>query len=244
MFLAMEFLRKCPEWGWLNTEAIKPPEVEVGRAVGQPPRLDRIQVVDEKQEHVAIGGVERRRLPRHVHAGIVDAGGPVQHARYLPTGVARAVARDALDGGDKFMVVDAAIVGAGDGAQLRAAIRDLHGLDLLGPVVGQPELQVYPRQRRRQLPQIGRGCTDNAGQLSKGPMCRRNRLVRSGQHEPQFLRIVALRIDPDRGTLHRARPAALRPSLHRPEEIVERQEPFVIRPRKPLRRHAVHVLAA
>ena len=33
MFLAMEFLRKCPEWGWLNTEAIKAPEIEIGGAV-------------------------------------------------------------------------------------------------------------------------------------------------------------------------------------------------------------------
>lgn len=42
------------------------------------------------------------------------------------------------------MVVDAAIVWAGRGAQFGAAIRDLHGLDLLGPVVGQPVLQVDP----------------------------------------------------------------------------------------------------
>ena len=98
MFLAMEFLRKCPEWGWLNTEAVEAPEVEVGRAVGQQPRLDRVQVVDEEQEHVAIGGVERRRLPRHVHARVVDAGRPAEHARHLPTRVANAVARDALHG--------------------------------------------------------------------------------------------------------------------------------------------------
>jgi hypothetical protein len=62
---------------------------------------------------------------------------------FKPT--ARAVARDALHGGNKFVVVDAPIVGAGDGTQFRAPVRDLHGLDLLGAVVGQPILQVDPR---------------------------------------------------------------------------------------------------
>jgi hypothetical protein len=51
------------------------------------------------------------------------------------------------------VVVDAAVIGAGNGAQLRTAIRNFHRLDLLGPVVGQPVLQVDPRQRRGKLPQ-------------------------------------------------------------------------------------------
>ena len=42
------------------------------------------------------------------------------------------------------MVVDAAIVGPCHGAQLSAAIRDFHGLDLLRSVVRQPVLQVDP----------------------------------------------------------------------------------------------------
>ncbi len=78
----------------LGIPAIEPAEIEVGRAVGQQPRLDRVQVVHEEQEHVAVRGVERRRLLRHVHARVVDAGGPVEHARHLPARVARAVARD------------------------------------------------------------------------------------------------------------------------------------------------------
>ena len=228
----------------LGIPAVEPPEIEVGRAVGQQPRLDRVEIVDEEQEHVAVRGIERRRLFRHVNARVVDAGRPVEHARHLPARVAGAVARDALHGGDQFVVVDAAIVGAGHGAQLRAAIRDLHGLDLLGAVVGQTVLQVDPRQRRGQLPQIGRRRADEAGELAEGPMRRRDRLICARQDKSQLLRVVAMRLDPDRRTLHRARPAPLRPALDDGEEIVERQIPLVIRPREPLGRHAVHVRAA
>jgi hypothetical protein len=54
MFLAMEFLRKCPEWGWLNTEAIESPEVEIGGTVGQPPRLDRVVIINQEQEDIPV----------------------------------------------------------------------------------------------------------------------------------------------------------------------------------------------
>ena len=66
--------------------------------------------------------------------------------------VSRVRAPETLDGGNQFVVVDAAIVGTGHGVQLGAAIRDLHGLDLLGPVIGQAVLQVDARQGRGQLP--------------------------------------------------------------------------------------------
>ncbi|SEQ52698.1 hypothetical protein SAMN05428995_10510 [Loktanella sp. DSM 29012] len=159
-------------------------------------------------------------------------------------GMPGAVARDALHGGDQFVVVDATVVGAGHRAQFRAAIRDLHGLDLLGPVVGQPVLQVDPRQRRGQLAQIGGGRAHEARELAKAPMRRRDRLIRARQDEAQLLRVVAMRLDPDCRALHRARPAPLRPALDGRKEVVERQIPLVIRPREPLGRHAVDVLAA
>lgn len=41
--------------------AIEATEVEVGRAVGQPTRLDQIEVINQKQENVAIEGATRRR---------------------------------------------------------------------------------------------------------------------------------------------------------------------------------------
>src|SRR6056297_641758 len=75
-------------------------------------------------------------------------------------------------------------------------------------------------------------------------MRRRNGFVRAGQDQPQLFRVVAMRLDPDRGAFHRARPAPLRPTLDGCEEIVERQIPLVIRPREPFGRHPVYILAA
>ena len=46
----------------LGVPAIEAAEVEVGRAVRQPPRLDRIEVVDQEQEDVAVRGIERGRV--------------------------------------------------------------------------------------------------------------------------------------------------------------------------------------
>jgi hypothetical protein len=63
------------------------------------------------------------------------------------------------------VVVDAAIVRACDSAQFGTPIAGFQCLDLLGPVVRQPVLQVDARQRRGQLPQIGRGRADEARDL-------------------------------------------------------------------------------
>jgi hypothetical protein len=41
----------------LGIPAIEATKVEIWRTVRQFPRLDRIQVIDKKQEHIAIGGV-------------------------------------------------------------------------------------------------------------------------------------------------------------------------------------------
>ena len=41
--------------------AIEAAEIEVGRAIRQPPGLDRVQVVDQEQEDIAVGRIERRR---------------------------------------------------------------------------------------------------------------------------------------------------------------------------------------
>ena len=72
-------------------------------------------------------------------------GGQLEHnvcelPRHLPAPVARAVARDALNRLDRFMVMDATVAGAGYGAKFRAAILGLEGLHLPGVVVGQTVL--------------------------------------------------------------------------------------------------------
>ena len=46
----------------LGIPAIKPAEIEIGRAVRQAASFDRIQVVDQDQEDVAVGGIERGRI--------------------------------------------------------------------------------------------------------------------------------------------------------------------------------------
>src|SRR5690348_8981916 len=71
----------------LRVPAIEAAEVEVGRAVRQPARLDRIEVVDQKQEYVAVRSIERRRVSGDVDPRIVDARGPVKHPGDLPAGI-------------------------------------------------------------------------------------------------------------------------------------------------------------
>ena len=75
------------------------------------------------------------------------------------------------------MVVDPAVVGAGHGAQLDAAVVGLEGLDLLGAVGGQPILQVDAGERGGELPQIGGRRADLARELTETPVRRSDGLV-------------------------------------------------------------------
>ncbi|GCC47557.1 hypothetical protein chiPu_0031622, partial [Chiloscyllium punctatum] len=138
--------------------AIEAAEVDVGRTVGEPTRFDGIQVVNEEEEHIAVGRIERRRILGDVDARVVNAGRPVQHAGDFPARVTGAVAGDALHGLDQLVVVDAAIVWAGDGAQLDPAVFGFERLYLLGPVRGQPVLQVNARECGWELTEIGGRC--------------------------------------------------------------------------------------
>ena len=243
MFLAMEFLRKCPEWGWLNTEAIEPTKEQVGRAIGQLAGLDRVQVIDQEQEDVAVGRIERRRVLGDVDIGVVDPGRPVEHAGHLPARIAGTIARDALDSLGKFMVVDAAVIGAGDGAQVDAAVVGFQRLDLLGPVGREAVLQVDPRQRGGKLPQVRRGRPDHAGQLAEGPMRGCHGRLGTGQHQRQPLGVVAARLHLDRGALDDARAAARGTGAHGLGQFGEREVALVIGAREPFRRHAPHTFA-
>ena len=228
----------------LRIPAIESPKEQVRRAVRQLARLNRIAIVDEEQKHVAVGGIERRRLLSHVDIRAVDARRPVEHAGDLPARVADAIARDPLDRRDQLVVVDTAIVGTGDGPQFSASVGGLEHLDLLGPVRGQAVLQVDPRKRRRKLAQIGRRCTHKAGELAEAPMGRGNRRVGSGHDQRQRLRIVAAGLDADRRTLDYARPAAVRAALDRRLKRRQRQVALVVGSREPFRRDAAVVAAA
>jgi hypothetical protein len=124
----------------LGVPAVEAPKIEVGRTVLQAAGFDGVQVIDQEQEDVAIGGIERRGVLGDVDARIVDTGRPVEYARHLPAGVTRAVAGDALHGFHEFCVEDPAVIRPRYGAQFRAAVVGFQRLDLLGPVGGQAVL--------------------------------------------------------------------------------------------------------
>ena len=94
----------------LGVPAVKPAKVEIGRAIGQPARLDRVAIIDQEQEDITVRRVKRGRVAADLDIGVVDPGRPVQHARHFPACVAGAIARDALHGLDQFMVMDTAII--------------------------------------------------------------------------------------------------------------------------------------
>ena len=80
------------------------------------------------------------------------------------------------------MVVYAAIVGAGDCAQVNASVFHLKGLDQLGAMRGQPELKIDAGEERWELAQIGSWRVDKARELSEAPVGRNKRHIFARQH--------------------------------------------------------------
>src|SRR3546814_13196664 len=64
----------------LGVPAVEAAKVEIGFAVRKLARLNRVRVVDEEQEDVAIGRIERRRVAADVDIGIIVHVRPVEHA--------------------------------------------------------------------------------------------------------------------------------------------------------------------
>src|SRR3546814_674927 len=100
--------------------AIEAPKEEIGIPVGQSPRLDWAHIVDEKEKHVAVARIERRRVLCDLNKRIVPHRRPIEHARHFPARVARSIARDLHDRRHQLMVPDAPIIRAGDGTQFGA----------------------------------------------------------------------------------------------------------------------------
>ena len=198
----------------LRVPAIEAAEVEIGRAVRQPSRLDRIKVVDQEQEDITVRGIQRGRVFADVDPGIVDARGPIEHAGNLPSRVAGAVACDPLHGGDQFMVIYTTIVGAGDCAQFNASILDLERLDQLGAMRGQPVLKIDGGKRCWELAQIGSRRADHACELTEAPVCRRKWHIFARQHQRQPLGVVAVGFHPYCRALGCPGPASLGAAAH------------------------------
>ncbi len=66
-----------------------------------------------------------------------------------------------------------------------------------------------------ELPEIGGGRSDQAGELSERPVRRRDWRIRAGEHQRQPLRIVAIGLDLDQRAFHHAGPAAIGAVAHR-----------------------------
>jgi hypothetical protein len=214
----------------LGIPAIEAAEIEVRRAVRQSTGFDWIEVVDQEEEDVAIAGIECCRILGHVDARIVDAGRPIQRPRYLPTCIACAVAGDALDGGNQFMVMDPAIVRTGDGAELDAAVLDFQRLDLFGATSGQAILEVDACKRCRKLAKICGRRANEARELAKTPVCRRDGVCCAWQDQRQPLGVVAVSFDAESRGLDDSRPAALTAVAYGLEQLRQGQEPLVIGP--------------
>jgi len=78
----------------LAVPGIEAAEEQVGRAIGKPAGFNRIQIVNEEQERVAVAGIERCGVLGDVNARIVDPCRPVQKAGNLRPFIAGAVACD------------------------------------------------------------------------------------------------------------------------------------------------------
>src|SRR3546814_13075738 len=95
--------------------------------------LDRMCVIDEEQENVAIRRVESRRLARDIDIGVIAHRPPVEHARNLPARIGNSVARTLHDGRAQFKVPDAAVIRSSERAQSGRALIGLHGCVLFAP---------------------------------------------------------------------------------------------------------------
>ncbi len=118
----------------LAIPTIEPPEVQIRRSIRQTSRLDGIDIVNQKQEHVAVAGIKRRGVLGDVHKWIMRHAVPIEHARHLPPRISGPVACDFHDGCDKFVIPDTPVVRPSDRAKLDATVIGLQCFHQLGAV--------------------------------------------------------------------------------------------------------------
>src|SRR3989344_1406269 len=134
--------------------AIKAAKEQVGRAIGQATGLDRIEIIDQEEEDIAVRSIQRCRVAADIDMRVVDPGRPVEHAGHLPAGIACTVASDALHRLAQFVIEHAPILGAGNGTKLRPAVGVIYGLerlDMLAATGAQAILQIDGSKRRGKL---------------------------------------------------------------------------------------------
>ena len=240
-------IKACNSKGFRSNLAVprvESAEVEIWFSVRQPAGLDGVEIVDQEQEDIAVAGIKRRRIFGDVDEGIVAHRRPVQDARHFPHRVAGPIAGDLHHRRDQFVIPDAAVFGSRHRAQFEPAIVHLERFYQLGTVIEQAVLQVDRGKRRGELPHVARRCTDQAAELTVAPVGRCDRLALTWNEKFKPLRIVARSLDADRGAFDRSGMGAVSAGPDRVVEIVQRQEAFVIRARKPFGRNAANPFAA
>ncbi len=161
----------------LAVPGIETAKIQIRVAVRQSPGFDRMRVIAEKDEDVAIAGVQRRRILRDVDERIVGHRRPVQQTGYLPDRIACPIASNVHDGRDQIPVPDAPVFRTGDRTQLHATVVHLECLHHFGIVTEEPVLQIDRRQRCWQLTHIARRGANQAAELTVAPVCWRDRFT-------------------------------------------------------------------
>jgi len=203
-----------------------------------------VRVVDEEQEDVAIGRIERRRVAADVDIGIIVHVRPVEHAWNLPPGLPDAISGDLHHRSDEFVIEDPAIVGTGGSAQFGPSIVGLVEFDLFGPVRDEPVLKVDPRERRGQFAQIGCGCADQAAKLAERPVGWSNGSFLAGDDEREAFGPVAARLDADFLAIDDACGGAVGAGTNGRVKLGQRKIALIVGAREPFGRYAPDISAA
>ncbi len=143
------------------------------------------------------------------------------------------------------MVIDAAVIGAGDSAELRASVFAFRASSpARRDATVSPYCRLIAASGAGSWRRYDAGAPTRLASWPKRPMRRRDGLVILREPQRQALGVVARGLDADRRAFDGPRPAALGAPLHRRIEIGEREKPLVIGTREPFGRNAADARAA
>jgi hypothetical protein len=142
------------------------------------------------------------------------------------------------------MIPDAAIIGAGHGAQLGTSVAGLERLHQFPAMREQTVLHVDARQRGGKLAQIGRRRPDETAHLPERPVRGCNRRFAVGKEQAQPLGFFGRGDDANGAGFDSPRSRGLGPRAHCIIKVGERQVALVVGPGEPFGRDAADALAA
>ena len=159
--------RGAPDLGIGDVEA---PEHQVRLAIPQFADLDRVPVVHQEHEDIAVAGKKRGRVRGDRMVRVVGVGAPIKDARNLPAFVPGPVARDLLDRLDHLRVKNPTVFRPG--RRHEAAVHLVEFGRLASPVHPHPIGQSVGGDLRRQGPKIARRGLGELGKLPERPVRR------------------------------------------------------------------------